>query len=129
MTAPAPSSVRDYTVAGRSTEIFGRVLCSVRNHHFIVDGPVQNGCPGEAVTPPEIFLASIAACGVELAQVIAKEDGIGVTSVAASVYGMVDRGNPVRADVTVFNEVRMTFSIAGATPEEAGAIVQKFKKR
>jgi uncharacterized OsmC-like protein len=123
------SLIREYTVAGRSTDTFGRVLCNARDHHFIVDGPVQNGCPGEELTPPEIFLASVAACGVELAQVIAKEDGVPITGVQAAVYGMVDRGNPVRTDVTVFNEVRVTFRISGTTPEQAGAIVTKFKKR
>lgn len=123
------SQVREYSVAGRSTETFGRVLCSARNHHFLIDGPVQNGCPGEELTPPEAFLSSIAACGVELVQVIAKEDGIPIGPVSASVYGKVDRGNPVRSDVTLFNEVRMTFSIAGVTPEVGKGIVAKFTKR
>ena len=123
------SLIREYTAAGRSTDTFGRVLCSARNHHFVIDGPVQNGCPGEALTPPEIFLASVAACGVELAQVIAKEDAIPVSAVTASVYGKVDRGNPVRADVTLFNEVRVAFTIDGASPQQAAAIVEKFKKR
>lgn len=123
------SLIREITVQGKSTDTFGRVLCSARNHHFIVDGPVQNGCPGEALTPPEIFLASVAACGVELAQVIAREDSLPATSVSASIYGKVDRGNPVRTDFTVFNEVRMTFAIGGLTAEQAGSVVEKFKKR
>jgi uncharacterized OsmC-like protein len=123
------SLIREYDVSGRSTDTFGRVLCNARQHHFIVDGPVQNGCPGEEVTPPEIFLASIAACGVELAQVIAREDGVDVGAVHVSIHGKVDRGNPVRADVTVFNEVQLTFRIDGVTSEQAGAIVTKFKKR
>ena len=55
------AEVRGYTVQARSTDTFGRVLCHTRNHHFIVDGPVQNGCPGEALTPAELFLAGIAA--------------------------------------------------------------------
>ena len=59
----------------RSTDTFGRVLLSARDQHFVVDGPVQNGCPGEAVTPGEIFLAGVAACGVELVQVFAREIG------------------------------------------------------
>jgi hypothetical protein len=49
------------------------VLCTARDQHFVIDGPVQNGCPGEAVTPPEAFLTGVAACGVELVQVIARE--------------------------------------------------------
>src|SRR6185312_17291974 len=66
MTAPTTSTLREYDVAARSTDVFGRVACSARNHHFIVDGPVQNGCPGEEITPVEVFLTAIAACGVEL---------------------------------------------------------------
>ena len=39
----------------------GRVLASARQHHFIVDGPVQNGCPGEALTPPSALTATVRA--------------------------------------------------------------------
>jgi uncharacterized OsmC-like protein len=123
------SLIREYAVSGKSTDTFGRVLCTARNHHFVVDGPVQNGCPGEALTPPEAFLASIAACGVELAQVIAKEDAIPVGAITASVFARVDCGNPVRADFTVFNEIQVSFTIGGVTPAQGQAIVEKFKKR
>jgi hypothetical protein len=61
--------------------------------------------------------------------VIAREDGLPVPEVKASIYGMLDRGNPVRTDVTVFNEVRLTFAIRGVSTEQAGAIIEKFKKR
>ena len=47
----AQTELRRYEVEARSTDTFGRVLCACRNHHFVADGPVQNGCPGEAVTP------------------------------------------------------------------------------
>ena len=123
------SLIRESTVRGKSTDVFGRVLCSARTHHFIVDGPVANGCPGEELTPPELFLASVAACGVELTQVIAKEEGLAVPDVDITIYGKLDRGNPVRTDFTVFNEVRLAFVIGGLAPEQAGAIVEKFKKR
>ena len=72
MTTPPPAP-RHYEVRASSAPTFGRVLCSARNHHFVVDGPVQNGCPGEALTPPELFLSAVAACGVELLHVIARD--------------------------------------------------------
>lgn len=123
------SQVREAAVVGVSTDVFGRVLCSARNHHIVIDGPVPNGCPGEAITPPEAFLMSVAACGVELCQVIAREDAIPLTAVRCEIYGKVDRGHPVRPDFTLFNEVRVAFSMSGATSEQAGAIAEKFKKR
>lgn len=121
--------IREYAAEGRSTETFGRVLCSARHHHFIIDGPIQNGCPGEELTPPEAFLASVVACGVELAQVIAREDAIELGAVSAKIHARVDRGNPVRSDYTVFNEVSLDFSMPGLSPQQAGSIVEKFKKR
>lgn len=123
------SDIRSYDVAARSTDVFGRVLCSARDHHFIVDGPVQNGCPGEEVTPAELFLASVAACGVELIQVLAKQQNIAVGSLRARVHGMMDRGNPVRTDHTVFNQVRVELEFQGTEYTQAFELAEAFKKR
>ena len=128
MTAP-PVTIRNYTVSAQSTDVFGRVLCSARDHHFIVDGPVQNGCPGEELTPPELFLSAVASCGVELVHVIAKDQGVGVGKVNLAVHGTVDRGKQKRTDVTVFNAVRLEFSIGGTDGATAAQLVEGFKRR
>lgn len=131
MTAPssASSTIREYQVRARSTDVFGRVMCSAREHHFIVDGPVQNECPGEEVTPPELFLSSVAACGVELLHVIAKDQGVPLTRVGVTIDGRVDRGNQPRKDVTVFNAVRLQFTLGGTDASRAAALVEAFKRR
>jgi uncharacterized OsmC-like protein len=123
------SDIREYEVSARATETFGRVLCTCRNHHFVVDGPVQNGCPGEEVTPAEIFLSGVAACGVELVQVIAKSKNAPLSSVRVAIKGSMDRSRPVRPDLTVFNAVRMTFSLSGVTREQGEELVEAFKGR
>ena len=123
------TDIRTYDVAAASTDVFGRVLCSARDHHFIVDGPVQNGCPGEEVTPAELFLASVAACGVELIQVIAKQNDVKIGPLRAKVHGMMDRGNPVRTDHTVFNAVRVELEFADTEYEKAFELAEQFKKR
>jgi len=123
------STARGYSVHARSTETFGRVLCSTRNHHFIVDGPVQNGCPGEAITPAEMFLAAIAACGVELLQSLAKEAQIALRAIRVEISGLLDRSQPVRTDVTVFNSVSLRFQLAGVTAAQGGALIERFKGR
>jgi uncharacterized OsmC-like protein len=130
MTAPPPQSlIRDYRVDARSTDVFGRVLCSARDHHFIVDGPVQNGCPGEELTPPELFLSSVAACGVELVHVIARDQNAKVGNVRLAVHGTVDRGNQSRTDLTVFNSVRLEFELSGTDGATAASLVEAFKRR
>ena len=121
--------IRRYEAQARSSDTFGRVLCSTRNHHFVVDGPVQNGCPGEEVTPAELFLASVAACGAELVQVIAKQQDIPVQRIKATIVGTQDRGNPARPDYSVFNRVVMHFYLAGVTMEQGTQLVEAFKRR
>jgi uncharacterized OsmC-like protein len=128
MTAPPPP-VREYDVAARTTDVFGRVLCNARTHHFVVDGPVQNGCPGEELTPPELFLSSVAACGVELVQVIARDSNVLIGSAHVTVHGVVDRSRQARPDVTLFNSVSMDFTVTGTDGASAAALVEAFKRR
>ena len=127
MTTPLP--VREFDVAARSTDVFGRVLCSARQHHWIVDGPAYNNCPGEELTPPELFLAAVASCGVELVTVIAKEQGKRVGDVQLRVHGVVDRNRQPRTNVTVFNSVRLEFSVGGTDGATAAELVEGFKRR
>lgn len=125
----ATSEARHYSAVAQSTATFGRVLCGIRNHHFIVDGPVQNGCPGEEVTPAELFLASIAACGVELIQAIARDAKIALASVAVDIAGVLDRSKPVRPNVTLFNSVELRFVLGGVTPAAGADLIERFKGR
>jgi uncharacterized OsmC-like protein len=128
MTAPA-SPLREYTVGAKSTDVFGRVQCNARNHHFVVDGPVQNGCPGEEITPPELLLSSVAACGVELVQVIAKEQSKAIGLVEVSVHGLLDRSNQTRPNLTVYNKVHFKFTVHGTDGATAAQLVEAFKRR
>ena len=125
----AQSDIREYEARAASTDVFGRVLCGARNHHFVVDGPVQNGCPGEEITPAEIFLAGVASCGVELVQVLAKSAGIGLKGIAVRIQGQMDRSKPVRPDVTLFNSVHLKFQMKGINDHEAKQLVETFKGR
>lgn len=128
MTA-ASTSVREYSVSARSTDVAGRVLCSARQHHFIIDGPVQAGFPGEALGPGEAFLAGVASCGVELVQALARDEGLPLESVKVRMSGRLDRANPVRTDVTVFNSVRIDFELAGVTAADGQSLIDRFRGR
>lgn len=120
---------RRYGIRARSTDTFGRVLWTCRDQHFVADGPVQNGCPGEAVTPAELFLAGIAACGVELVEVIARASDVPLRAVRVEITGELDPANPVRDDVRVFNVVRLAFELDGVTEEQGRELVESFKRR
>jgi uncharacterized OsmC-like protein len=121
--------VRQYELQARSTETFGRVLCSARTHHFVVDGPVQNGCPGEAITPGELFLSGIAACGVELVQVLASAQHVPLQAATVTIRGVLDPSKPVRLELSLFNAVRLHFHLAGVTQEQGAHLIEAFKRR
>ena len=130
MSAQSPSpTLRQYDVSAQSTDVFGRVLCASRNHHFIVDGPVQNGCPGEEITPVELFLSAVAACGVELVHVIAIQDSIPLERIAVQIHGESDRAKQTRTDVSTLNFVKLDFELWGVSDAQAAALVEGFKRR
>ena len=125
----AQQEVRQYELQARSTETFGRVLCSARTHHFVVDGPVQNGCPGEAISPGELFLSGVAACGVELVQVLARAKQVPLQAATVTVRGALDPNNPVRPELSLFNVVRLHFHLKGVTQEQGTQLIEAFKHR
>ena len=121
------SVTRRYAVRARSTDTFGRVLWSCRDQHFVADGPVHNGCPGEAITPAELFLAGIASCGVELLEVIARAEEVPLQTASVKIAGEIDPANPVRTDVSVFNSIRLSFRLQGVTEEQGAHLIERFK--
>jgi len=123
------ADLRQFEVHARTTDTFGRVLCGCRTLHFVADGPVQNGCPGEAITPAELFLSGVAACGIELLQVIAKERGVPLETASVAISGTIDRSRPVRPDLSLFNSVRLRFHLTGVTREQGEEIVAGFQSR
>ena len=123
------AETRRYAVRARSTDTFGRVFWSCRDQHFVADGPVHNGCPGEAITPAELFLAGVASCGVELLQVIARADEVPLRAASVEIAGEIDPADPVRTDVSVFNTVRLSFNLYGVTEEQGAHLVERFKRR
>lgn len=125
----AQADIREYESQAASTDVFGRVLCSARNHHFVIDGPVQNGCPGEELTPAEVFLAGVASCGVELVHVLAKSTGIPLARIGVKIRGVMDRSRPVRPDVSLFNSVHLEFRMRGVSDQQARQLVESFKGR
>jgi len=123
------ADVREYSAQAISTDTFGRVMCSARDQHFVVDGPVQNGCPGEAITPAELFLSGVAACGVELVQVIARSQGVRLEGVSVDISGTMDRSRPTRPDVSLFNSVRLRFRMTGVSEQQGRQLLDAFKGR
>ena len=123
------SEVRRYQTRAQSTDTFGRVLVNARDQHLVVDGPAANGCPGEAITPAELFLSGVASCGVELIQVLAKQQQVPLRSVRVAIQATQDPSAPVRPDLNVFNSVHLDLELGGVTEEQGRDLVERFKRR
>lgn len=122
-------TVRTTTVRAESAPAFGRVLCNAREHHFVVDGPVQNGCPGEALTPPELLFSAVASCGVELMHVIARDNDIPLQRVTIRIDGTIDRERQSRTDRSHYNTVILDIVLSGVSEEQARELVEGFQRR
>ena len=85
--------------------------------------------PGEEITPVEVFLAAVAACGVELMQVIAKDENLPLKKVAVEISSTQDRSRPVRADVSLFNSVHVKFRLERVNQQEGEHLIGAFKGR
>lgn len=123
------NDLRQFEIHARSTDTFGRVLCGCRTLHFVADGPVQNNCPGEAITPAELFLSGVGACGIELLQVIAKDRNVPLKTARVAITGTIDRSKPVRPDVSLFNSVLLKFVLTGVTSAQGAELVEAFQGR
>ena len=123
------SEVRRYQTRAQSSDTFGRVLVNARDQHLVVDGPAANGCPGEAITPAELFLSGVASCGVELIQVLAKQQQVPLRSVRVAIEATQDPSAPVRPDVNLFNSVRLNIELGGVSDEQGRDLVERFKRR
>jgi uncharacterized OsmC-like protein len=77
----------------------------------------------------EVFLAAVAACGVELVQVIAKNEKLPLKKVAVAISSTQDRSRPVRPDVSLLNSVHLKFRLQGVSQQEAERLIAAFKGR
>lgn len=125
----ADSSKRRYAAKALSTDTNGRMLCTCRDIHFVADGPIENGLPGEAITPGELFLSGVAACAVELVQLFANADELPIGPIEVQVEGRIDLDNQPRTDVKLFNEVDILFRMSGVSKKDAKRLVERFKGR
>ncbi len=75
------------------------------------------------------FLAGVITCGVELVQVFARDKNLSLRSATGIISATLDRSNQARSDVTLFNSVRLDFTLTGVSHDEGHQLVDAFKAR
>lgn len=109
-------------VRSASTGVKGRCITSARTNHWVVDEPTFHGGPGEEVTPGEVFLGGVIACGVLLVESFAAKDGAPVRSVKGTIKGIRKKADP-----SWFVEIQIGIEVSGADAKTAEALVERFK--
>ncbi len=109
-------------VVSSSSATPGRAVNQVRNHQLVIDEPTHLGGPGEQITPAEAFLAGVSACGVLLVQGRARDTGVRLGQVEATIEGVRHR-----SDTSVFQRIDMRFRLSGPSQAEAVDLVEHYK--
>src|SRR3954466_15193388 len=80
--APMPEIKNRYTVRSQTTDLPGRTLNHARTNHWIIDSPSG---PNESTTTGESFMSGIAACGVSLVEMHAKQKKLPFGTLAVDI--------------------------------------------
>ena len=109
----------------------GRAIVQIRDNHLVTDDPSEPASyyqgPGEAPGSLELFLGGVVSCAVLMLERIARSDGRTLGPIRAEMEATRDptsSGQP-----PVLDSARLTFVFAGLTSEEAGDLVETFKRR
>jgi uncharacterized OsmC-like protein len=111
-------------VVSASSSTPGRAINLVRNHQLVIDEPTHLGGPGEEITPADAFLAGVSACGVLLVQGRARDTGVRLDQVEATIEGVRHR-----SDTSVFQRIEIRFRLSGPSQAEAVDLVEHYKRR
>lgn len=104
-----------------ASTVMGRALNTARDQHFICDS--SHG-PAEAPNAVEIFLAGISSCGVQQAEIVAKEEGFPLKHAA-----IVIEGARQLTSTNTFERIDLHFELSGVNREQAQKIVEVYQYR
>jgi uncharacterized OsmC-like protein len=109
----------------------GRAIVQIRDNHIVTDDPSQPSSyyqgPGEAPGSLELFLGGVVSCAVLMLERIARSEGRSLGPVRAEMEATRDPASPQQPPV--LDSAKLTFVIRGMSDEEAGQLVDTFKRR
>jgi len=125
----APSAVISGRAACYSSGTPGRAIVQVRSNHLVTDDPatpLYDG-PGEAPGSLELFLSGVVSCAVLMLERIVRAEGRRLGPIRAEMEATRDTAS--QAQPPVLDTARLTFVFEGVSREEAGRLVETFKRR
>ncbi len=123
------SDLATASASAQLTNQVGRAVMSARSNHLAVDSTPPLGGPNEAVNPIDILLGALATCGVFLFETTARNEGIALADVSASVEADFDgRGITDDSINPRMQAYRVHVKCSGPTEEEKARLAEGFSK-
>jgi uncharacterized OsmC-like protein len=127
----ATAEVISGSAACYSSATPGRAIVQIRENHLVTDDPSQPSSyyqgPGEAPGSLELFLGGVVSCAVLMLERIARSEGRSLGPIRAEMEATRDPKSP--SQPPVLDTAKLTFVLQGLTDEEAGELVETFKRR
>ena len=109
---------------------YGRALVSARGNHWIYDSVPPIKGPNEEVNPLDALIGALPACGIMVYEAVARENGIALDAINATVEADLDPRGVAGADVNPrIRAFRVTMNVDGPTMEEAAMMAEEFSQR
>ncbi len=117
------------TVRGRLVER-GRALLSARGNHWIYDSVPPIKGPNEEVNPLDALVGALPACGIMIYEAAARDNGITLNAINATVEADLDPRGVAGASVNPrIRAFRVTMNLDGPTQEEADFLAAEYSAR
>jgi uncharacterized OsmC-like protein len=109
----------------------GRAIVQIRDNHLVTDDPSEPSGyyqgPGEAPGSLELFLGGVVSCAVLMLERIARSEGRTLGPIRAEMEATRDPTST--SQPPVLDSAKLTFVFQGMSGEEAGNLVETFKRR
>ena len=109
------------TVQSSSSGTIGRARNTSRGVSVMFDSSTRP--QDDALTNSEAFLAGISSCGVTLIEMHARETGVPLARMTATIEGVRMPPEPR------FTSITMTFELAGVSQAQAEELVETYRSR
>ena len=114
---------RAYRVQTVSSGTHGRAICNARTHHWVADDST-----GDFVGAGEYFLSGITACAVNMVERIANSEDIALDWMEVDIESYRDP-DKTPGDLTLYDAIRVHFTMWGVDDDQAHELVETWKRR
>ena len=118
------------TATAHLSGVRGRAVVNAKQHHLVVDSPLNLGGPNEAINPVDLLLSSLASHVAFVCERAALELGIPLDGLTVKVVGRFDpHGATEEAAQSHLQSVEAQIFLRGLDPAQVPLLLQAVEQR